>query len=74
MDQKDEAPLHPSVAQKADAVFGAIAAGHGAVAAIAGATHLSESTVIRVAALLRDRGRIGVDGAGELAPLPIMRN
>lgn len=70
MDQKDEAPLHPSVARKVDAVFGAIEAGHSAIAAIAGATHLSETTVIRVAALLRDRGRIGVDGAGELAAMP----
>lgn len=60
MDQHHQASLYPGVAQKADAIIGAIGNGHRRIAAIAKATHLSESTVIRVAALLRDRGLIGV--------------
>lgn len=60
MDQNGAATLPGSVAQKADAVFGAILGGHRDVAAIAGATALPRTTVIRVAALLRDRGAITV--------------
>jgi len=63
MDQNDRAPLHPGVAQKADAVFGAIANGHRRIGAIAEATRLPETTVIRVAGLLRDHGRIGLERA-----------
>lgn len=62
MDQNDQPTLHPGVAQKADAVLGAISEGHSRIGAIAAATRLSETTVIRVAALLRDRGRIHVVG------------
>lgn len=60
MDQNQAAPLHPGVAHKADAVLDAISQGHRRIGAIATATRLSETTVIRVAALLRDRGRIDV--------------
>jgi len=60
MDESYDAPLHPEVAHKADAIMGAIGGGHRLVAAIAEATHLSETTIIRVAALLRDRGLVVV--------------
>jgi DNA-binding IclR family transcriptional regulator len=70
MDQKDYAPLHRGVAQKADAIVRAVANGHRRIAAIAAATHLPETTVIRVAALLREHGRIGVVRAGEVELVP----
>ena len=62
MNDKDSAGFHPGVAQKADAIVGAIASGHRRIASIADATRLPETTVIRVVALLRDDGRIGVKG------------
>lgn len=62
MNDKDSAGLPPGVAQKADAIVDAIAGGHRRIASIAGATRLPETTVIRVVALLRDDGRIGVKG------------
>jgi len=70
MKQTLPAPLHQGVAQKADAVARAISEGHCRVAAIAEATHLPETTVIRVADLLRRHGRIGVVRAGEIELVP----
>lgn len=66
MDQQHKASLCPGVAQKADAIIGAIGKGHRRIKAIAKATQLSETTVIRVAALLRDRGLIGVLQGSEI--------
>lgn len=70
MDHIRKPPLHPGVAQKADAVVAAVNRGCRLVAAIAEATHLSETTVIRVAALLRDRGLVRVVCAGDIELLP----
>ncbi|RYY22478.1 MAG: hypothetical protein EOP62_23100 [Sphingomonadales bacterium] len=70
MDPYELAPLHRGVAQKADAVVRAVAEGHRRIAAVAEATHLPETTVIRVAALLWSRGRIGVVRAGEVELVP----
>jgi hypothetical protein len=70
MDHDQHAPFHPGVAQKADAVFGAIASGHRRIGAIAQATLLPETTVIRVAGLLRARGRIGVERTDGIALVP----
>lgn len=46
--------------QKCDAVFRAISDGHREISAIAETVRLPRSTVVRVAALLRDLGRIRV--------------
>jgi len=50
--------------QKCEAVFQAISDGHREIAAIAEATRLPQSTVVRVAALLRHLGRIRIRNRG----------
>lgn len=60
MSEIDRPDFHWGVAQKADAVLGAIRSGHSRVAAIAEATRLPETTVIRVARLLIEREQIGI--------------
>lgn len=57
---------------KCEAVLRAIADGHREIAAIAEVAELPRSTVVRVAALLRDHGRIriGRGGSFELEILP----
>jgi len=70
MTETSEPDFHWGVTQKADAVLGAIRSGHSRVAAIAKATRLPETTVIRVARLLRERGQIGVARSEGLELLP----
>lgn len=60
MSETDGPDFHWGVAQKADAVLGAIRSGHCRIAAIAQATRLPETTVIRVARLLLEQGQIGI--------------
>jgi hypothetical protein len=60
MSEINEPDCHRGVAQKTDAVLAAIRSGHSRIAAIAEATRLHETTVIRVARLLFDRGQIGI--------------
>ncbi len=60
MSETDRPDFHRGVAQKADAVLGAIRSGHSRIAAIAEVTRLPETTVIRVARLLFERGQIGI--------------
>lgn len=71
MDHKSGPLLHPGVARKADAVAKAISAGYRDIGAIASTTHLSETTVIRVAAMLRGRGLVALRPDGlVLVPPP----
>lgn len=56
-------PLAPGVAAKAGAVLAALADDRRGIDDIASATGLAASTVLRVAALLRDRGRVVVTEA-----------
>ncbi|WP_447952845.1 helix-turn-helix domain-containing protein [Sphingopyxis chilensis] len=60
MRQFDGRSFHRSIAQKAEAVLDAIRNGHCRIASIAEATGLPETTVIRVARLLREQGKISV--------------
>jgi len=65
-------PAPPSgVDQKADLVFRAICTGHRRIGAIAAATQLAPTTVIRVAALLRDLGQIAVSCIDEPEFVPL---
>jgi DNA-binding IclR family transcriptional regulator len=61
----------PRLAEKAEAVLGAVGAGLQSVPEIAAVTGIAPTNVIRVAALLRDRGLVATCfEAGRLTLLP----
>lgn len=70
MDHYDPSMPPGGVAQKVQAVLGAIDAGHREIDAIAHATSLPPTTVIRVAARLRELGRIRLAHRGQVEFLP----
>lgn len=62
------------VASKADAVLAAVRQGHRRIDAIAATSGLAPTTVVRVAALLRDHRKIDrLHGSGVLELLPIFQ-
>lgn len=71
MDNIDQCAPSDGAAQKAEAVFRAICEGHRHIGEIAAATRLHPTTVIRVAAILRDLGCIGAGKEEELELMPV---